>query len=735
LSYGFIAENSGKTSSVTDEARRLSVLARLKWPHALVALSTLYGLVALRGETRFAQPLNDSAFHMQMVRWAGGQIHHGRVPLDGWYPWLSLGSSFFHHYESLPETLTAYAAAATGASNNTAYLWLLYLPLATWPISVYAGSRLLGWGRWTAAGAAAVAPLLVSAPGYGFEWGSYVWGGIGLYGQLWAMWLLPLAWGLTWRSVKDGRRYAAAAIAVALTIACHFIAGYLALLTIGVWVIVLGVDRVVPRIIRAAAVAGGAMLISLWVLVPLIEGTTWTNSSEFFHYTVFDDSYGTRQVLSWLVRGQLFDHGRFPVITLLFAGGLGVCIWRARRDARARALLGVFILSLILFCGRHSLGPVLGWLPGSADVQFQRFEMGVDLAGVLIAGVGVGAGVNALRRLWDQRIPSRHAGLAGAAAIVLVVVVLAQAWSGRWDFAQRSAGFIRQQQTYDSTSGRAIGKLITTVKRLRDGRVYAGLRSNWGEQYTVGFVPMYAWLADHDVDQVGFTFRTLNSLSTDVEATFDEKNLAQYKMLGIRYLLLPDGHKPPVPAKLIASAGGSRLYSVATGGYFQVVDRSAAITADRTDVEHASAVWRGTQDALHDIYPGVAFAGGSPPVATFAGATPPRGKPGDVLRWTENRPGGVFAASVAMRRRAIVLLKASYDPSWTATVDGRAVKPVMMAPSLVGVEVGPGRHSVRFRYSPYGAYPWLLAIGILTALGLAILPRRASFAGRLGRRR
>ncbi len=230
---------------------------------------------------------------------------------------------------------------------RTAYLWLLYLLLATWPISVYVGSRLLGWGDWTAAGAAATASLLVfSAPGfvsYGFEWGSYIWSGTGLYGQLWAMWLLPLAWGLTWRTVKDGRRYAAAAIAVALTIACHFIAGYLALLTIGVWVIALiGAGRVLPRLVRAAVVAGGAMLIALWVLVPLIEGTTWTNNSEYFRGTTFDDSYGTGKVLGWLVRGQLFDQHRFPVISLLFAAGLVVCVARARRDARARGLLGVF---------------------------------------------------------------------------------------------------------------------------------------------------------------------------------------------------------------------------------------------------------------------------------------------------------------------------------------------------------------------------------------------------------
>jgi len=719
---------------VTEQATRLSKLARPGWPHALVGLSTLFGLIALRGETRFAQPLNDSSFHMQMVRWAGGQIHHGRVPLDGWYPWLSLGSSFFHHYQSLPDTLTAYAAAVTGAADRTAYLWLLYLLLATWPVSVYAGSRLLGWGRWTAAGSAAVASLLVSTPGYGFEWGSYIWSGIGLYGQLWGMWLLPLAWGLTWRTVKDGRRYAAAAIAVALTIACHFIAGYLALLTIGVWVIALGAGRVLPRIARAAVVAGGAMLIALWVLVPLIGGTTWTNNSEYFRGTVFDDSYGTHQVLSWLVRGKLFDHGRFPVISLLFAAGLGVCLWKARRDARARGLLGVFVLSLILFCGRHSLGPVLSWLPGSADVQFQRFEMGVDLAAILIAGVGIGAGVHALRRLWEQRLPGRYAVLAGAAAVALLVGLLEPAWSERYDYARASAGYIDAQQTYDSTYGAAVGSLIARVKSLGGGRVYAGMPSNWGKQYTIGYVPMYTWLADHNVDQVGFTFRTINSLSTDIEARFDETNLAQYEMLGIRYLLLPVGHPPPVPATLIASAGGSRLYRVATTGYFQVVDRSAAITANRTDVEQASLTWRSSDLALQDVYPGVAFAGGSAPAPTFAGAVPPRGKPGVVLSSTENLSGGVFSASVAMRRTGVVLLKASYDPSWTATVDGEAVKPVMMAPSLVGVKVGPGRHVVRFRYAPYGAYPALLAIGLLSVLALAILPRRSAIVPRLGLR-
>ena len=93
-------------------------------PLSLVGLACAFGLWVLHGETQPAQNLNDSSFHLQMVDWASAQIHEGRVPLDGWFPDLTLGSSFFHHYQSLAETLTAYAAYVTGASDQTAYLWI-----------------------------------------------------------------------------------------------------------------------------------------------------------------------------------------------------------------------------------------------------------------------------------------------------------------------------------------------------------------------------------------------------------------------------------------------------------------------------------------------------------------------------------------------------------------------------------------------------------------------------------
>ena len=714
-----------------EPAGAVSARSVSRWlPVSLVGLSSLFGLLVLRGETRAAQNLNDSSFHLLMVRWASGQLHQGRVPFDGWFPYFALGSSFFHHYQSLPHTLTAFAANVTGAGDQTTYLWILYVLLALWPIAVYAGARLLDWGRWTAAAAAAVSPLLVSTPGYGYEHGSYTWQGYGIYGQLWAMCLLPIAWGLTWRAVTRGKYYAAAAVALALTIACHFITGYLALLTVGVWVIVVGAGFF-QRARRAALATVGSLLIAAWVLVPLIGDTKWTARTEYYKGSIFNDSYGARKILGWLFTGQIFDGTRFPIITLLFAAGIVVCIVRARHDIRARALLGAFTLSLLLFFGRRTWGSLLNVFPGFGDVQIHRFIMGVHLSGILIAGVGLGW---ILRTAYSQvmrRVPGSNAAIVGAGALLLGVVVLAPAWTERANYDERGVDLIRSQQGYDASDGRDLDRLIDIVQSRHDGRVYAGLRANWGEQYRVGSVPVQAWLADRGVDAIGLVFRTITSLSTDIEVAFDENNPAQYQMLNIRYVIVPSDRKPTVPAKLIASSGRHRLYEVQTSGYFQVVDRAPSVFADRTTVEQASKDFRQSNLASRGIYPGVAFAGAPALPPTFSGAKPPPGRAGKVITQSNTLQDGVFGATVEARRPAVVLLKATYDPRWTVTVDGLAGKPTMMAPSLVGVEVPTGRHVVRFRYKPYAGYPLLLALGALALLALVLVPHRAAVRRRL----
>ena len=81
-----------------------------------------------------------------------------------------------------------------------------------------------------------------------------------------------------------------------------------------------------------------------------------------------------------------------------------------------------------------------------------------------------------------------------------------------------------------------------------------------------------------------------------------------------------------------------------------------------------------------------------------------------------------MASTVLANRTAVVLLSSSFDPGWSATVDGESVTPEMIAPALVGVTVAPGVHHVVFQYHGYGSYPLLFVIALLTLAAAAVGP-------------
>jgi hypothetical protein len=688
----------------------------------------------MSAELTVVQPLNDEAMHYEMVRWAVQQIHEGNwLPLDGWFPYLSLGDAQFSHYQSLPHLITAYISLVFGTDSTER--WAGYLLFALFPVSVYAGSRLLGWSQWASASAALVTPLLVSVTGYGYESFSYTWLGNGLWSQEWGMFLLPLAWGTSWRAIHGTGcgKYALAALVVGLTIAMHFLTGYFALLSIGVFVIVVW-RGLLPRIGRGALVFGGAGLVASWVVVPLITDGAYFNLSIFNQGTFWLNSYGAPQALGWLFTGQLFDYDRFPIVSLLVALGAVVCICRFRSDPRARALLGLMALSLVLFSGREPFGFILNLLPGNADLYLSRYMMGIQLAGDILAGVGLAwAGETAVHLARTWRPSLRRAPLVAALMAAAVLITL-PAWVNRAAYASSDAASISVQVADDQTDGAALDVLINDINARGGGRTYAGLPGNWGQQYDIGQVPVYAYLADNSVDEFGFTLRT-PSLLADNEAYFNQDDLAQYQLYNIRYILMPEGMTPPVPASLIASSGRHRLYLVQTSGYLQVVDTAGIIEANRSDMAAQMQPFLASTAFQQGELATVAFNGGAAATPTLPiGATPntPAGTSSDVLVQAQN---GYFAGNVFANRTAAVVLKVTFDPLWHATVDGHAAKPYMVAPGFVAVTVGPGQHTVVFQYVPYSHYAELLGTGALTLLALAFGPRvwRRKLRPRLGR--
>jgi hypothetical protein len=687
-------------------------------PWVVVGLAVVFNLWALRAESTPVQNLNDGTVHRSMIWWAEQRWSSGHLPLDGWYPQLALGSSRFHHYQSLPHVLTGLLAIPIG--SDAAYSWTLYLGLALWPVSVFAGGRLLGLGRWRSAAAALVSPLIASAPTLGYEWGSYAWRGYGTWTQLWGMWFLPLAWGFGYRAVVRGRSYAWAALVVALTVAVHLLTGYLALLSLGVFVLIRP-SRFLQRLGRAAIVGVGALLIAAWVVVPLLLDRAFTIQDEFSRGKVFYDSFGAKQILRWMVSGEIFDRGRIPVITILAGIGLLVCLWRWRRDERARAVVAVGLLSLLLFFGRSTLGPVLRLLPGSGDVFLRRYVFGVHLAGLYLAGIALAWLGRLLVTLIRTRVRRPEPVLAGM--VVVAIVILSPAWLERYGWAAQGSTWIHEQQVVEATDGADVAALVEMAERLGPGRIYAGSRSNWGAQYRVGQVPVYAELLNLDVDAIGFT-RPTWSLSSPAEYRFRDTNPAHYDVFDVRYLIQPADRAAPVEATLVATRGQHSLWEIPVSGPIEVVDTSEPITADRTNLGIQIGPWLSSDLPAAGVHPGIAFAGIGVAAPTVAEGTEPASPPGRVVEASLDLGDGNASGTVQLERPGAVILKSSFDNRWQVTVDGEAVEAQMFAPSLVGRLLPAGRHEITFQYAPFPRYDVLLLFGLASFVALLVMPAR-----------
>ncbi len=696
-------------------------------PWCIVAITCIWGLVELRPELTAVPYLDDSSMHEQMVRFAASRIKEGHLPLTSWFPYLGLGSPQFLHYQSLP-AMTA-GAIGTVIDPDTVFRWSLYLLLALWPLVIYWGARLFGLGRWTAAGAAAVAPFLSSWAGIGYEDKAYVWAGYGVWTQLWASWTLPLAWGFTYRSLRSLRAVFPAVLFIMLTVALHFETGYLAFVPLVVWPFVVPSD-LKRRLLRAVAIGAAALAASAWVIYPLVSQSHWAARNQVLGGTGLENGYGTK-VLWWLVSGQLYDFQRvFPVVTILVGVGLVVCIARWRTFPAGRAIVTIWVVTLLMTLGRTTWGFLYDILPGSSDIFIRRFEIGVQLSGILLAGVAIVAigrfVLNEVARLlpadrrgWTRN-PTSH-GLVAGLCIAVLVVGLAPAWWNMHTYDAHNGTNVALQAQADGQEGPQIDRLIDYVRAHPRGRVYAGAPTNWGMDFTVGAVPVFKYLESKDIDEVGYTLRTA-SLMTDPEYFFDDINPGDYPLFGIGYLIVPESMSPPVAASKVGCSGQYCLWSLPDAGYIHVYDTTGVLQATRADVGTQSETLLNSPLPNEDRDLTVAFNGAAAAPPTAPDPTELLGPPGHVVVQSADMANGQARAVVSTRRRATVVLSASYDPGWTATVDGHPAPTVMVAPALVGVVVGQGVHTVTFRYTGFGSYSALIALTLVVLVGLAVGP-------------
>jgi hypothetical protein len=359
------------------------------------------------------------------------------------------------------------------------------------------------------------------------------------------------------------------------------------------------------------------------------------------------------------------------VVTAFAAIGLIVAFARWRADPGSRALVVALASGLLLSFGRTTFGSLVAVIPGSGDIFFRRFMMGVQLAALLLAGRGAG-------------------------------------WCAGWAWNE-------------------LDRLIALIRANGGGRVYAGMPSNWGIDFTVGAVAVFKYLESADVDEVGYTLRTA-SLMTGPEDHFDEVDPSDYELFGIRYLILPSGSAPPVSADEVAVAGPCALWTTSNTGYIHVGTIAGTLTADRTDLGARSVRVLRSGLAESGDYLKIHFGGRQ---ATLPPLPRPSRQPaaGNVTSEIDDLEHGTVSATVTMRRPGVVVLSTSFDDGWNATVDGRRQPTAMASPALVATNVPAGTHGISFRYRGYSGYAELFA---LTALTLAAFAGADAIRGRRG---
>ena len=478
------------------------------------------------------------------------------------------------------------------------FRWSLYLLLALWPLAVYWSGRLFGLSRWTAASAAAVAPFLASAAGIGYETKAYVWVGYGVWTQLWASWTLPLAWGFTYRALSSLRGAFFAVLFIMLTVALHYETGYLAFVPLVVWPFIVPSD-LWRRLGRAVALGAAAALASAWVIVPLLQQSHWAARNQVLEGTGLENGYGARQMLTWLFTGNLYDNDHSPPgcpsSRSSWPSGSASASPAGARSWPGRALVVIWVVTLVMTFGRTTFGSLYDIVPGSSDIFIRRFEMGVQLSGILLAGIAlvflgrlVLRGVLALfpedRRGWAARPAGR--GIVAGLCIVALVIVLAPAWSSMDTYDAHNATNIGLQAEADAQQGPQIDQLLAYVRAHPKGRVYAGAPTNWGKDFVVGAVPVFKYLESKDIDEVGYTLRTA-SLMTDPEYFFDETNPGDYPLFGIGYIITPADMAAPVQADKVGCSGDYCLWALPDAGYIHVYDTTGRAHGDPGRRRHA----------------------------------------------------------------------------------------------------------------------------------------------------
>jgi len=668
-----------------------------------------------------APDLNDSVYHLGLIERAAEVAKAGGDVADHWVSYWTMGYPVFHHYQHLPHvTVVLVHRLLSGCvSQELLFKIVKYLFLVLFPLSVFYCLRRLDFSPIASSLAASLASCFSTHGLYGFGFMSYTWGGFGLYTQLWGMFFLPLALGKTYSTLKSGKGHFVSALLLSATLLSHLIYGYIVVFEI--LLMALLKPFAWKKVKRAGVVLLLAGLMTSYFVIPLLADSQYANKSMWEKRWKWD-SFGCQKVLSDLWHGELFDYGRFPVLTLLTI--IGVLCAFSKADKRRRFALASFLFWLFAYFGRETWGYLADLLPASEKLHFHRLIGGVHLGSILLIAVAF--------EFFRERVSCREKRSMYWAVLVvlpLVGLMLFAIYKDRALYLNNNQRWAEEAQEAlaDDEEMRAA---ISFLRTLPPGRVYPGRGGNWGKHFKVGAVPVYALVSQKRLDALSFMYNSM-SPNSDIQVFFDESRKDHYNLFNVRYVLADERRSFPDFVKLLRSFGRYRVYEAPSSGYFDLVNTATKVSGSWENVRDFNVQW------LKSPSPGMGnFFAINPPdraggfardvqlkeAATFIfdAQGPAKMVMGAILGEQVRRLS--YSCSVEAKKECFLLFKMSYHPNWRAVVDGRESPTLMLSPYFVGVRLGPGLHEIRMVYEAQSWRALLILIGLVSGLVALVWP-------------
>jgi hypothetical protein len=711
----------------------------------------------------------DNSFHCSITAATERILREDpRNLFDSWFDEWNLGFPIFHYYQHAPYIIMA--ALHTALPSVPLHLFFnisIVALIALFPLACYGGARMAGFDRPSSLAAALLCNLVRSTSLFGMEPDSYI--RVGVYTQLWASVLFPLAFGASTAAIREGKRRAPAVVLTALTVLSHSLLGVMLLISLTLVPIA---DRLAGRGSRGAwartleliFLAAGAT--SYW-WVPMALTATFVTPEPWIGAELLR-SYGPIKALGNLVSGRLLDYARFPFITLLVFAGLVLAVLR-RSGALVLAGCG-FLSALVLFFGAPGPAALLHLLPLLRNFPLERFVFMVHFFAVLLAAAALGEILAMIRLSGGSEAPAlpgimgtgssaKPSSSGGAPAVAAVLLIMLVPLADMWPYCRMRISNLQGYRASESYRSRLL-HAFDMLKKLLDGRVLTWGRDDHCIHYVSGLTPLktgkpviYGLSAATGIHSMGFYYTQF----------LDRWNPAHFDLFNARWYLSESGSRKDAPfAKDLDSAPVFRIRELRTSGFFGYAQGALALSADRIKAREAVLSWMkgpwlpaglfvimreegfGTQGEtpLVEIKAdGAAEAHGVLQSWGFEGRSPwkifdkiPPGHRDGQAGWgrveTEERSLNHYAARVSIRRPGFLLLKTVFHPGWNAAVDGKPVRISTLSPCFMGVYLDKGAHKVEFTYRCSALKLWLLASGAVLVVWLALCDPKRSAAGK-----